>query len=77
MTPAAGDSQKPELDRYGELISRARCAASVSRLSTEELYRIHALLEELLSADTYGGRQLAALEELERTLDSAGGSRRR
>ena len=74
MTPAPGDPQKPELDRYGDVISRARSAASVSHLSTAELYRIHALLEELLSADTYGEGQLAALAELERMLDSAGGS---
>ena len=63
---------EPELDRYGELISRARSAAALQSLPTEALYRIHGLLELILSARALEEPELAALDELERTL--AGGN---
>ena len=60
--------EEPELDRYGDFISLIRTGDSVKNLPTAELYRIHGLLEELLSARGFAERELEVLAELERTL---------
>lgn len=74
MTAAAGKAGKePELDRYGDFISLVRSGDSVQKLPTAELYRIHGLLEELVSAKGFGEAELEVLAELERTL--LGGTR--
>jgi hypothetical protein len=59
--------QEPELDRYEDLIARAR--AGVRGLSTPELVRIRELLERILESgggDADEGRR--ALAELARRL---------
>ncbi len=60
MTPRQRRArEEPELDSYGELISRAR--AGVPTLPTASLYRIHALLERLLEDGPPDEDALAAL----------------
>jgi plasmid stability protein len=68
VTAGRGDpGQEPELDGYGQVISRARSA--VPGLSTEALVRIRAVLEQALAGERPGAE---ALEALAAALDGDG-----
>ena len=68
MTATRRESgQEPELDGYGDVISRAR--ESLPRLTTARLVHIRELLERVLEADDGTAEEArAALAELARTL---------
>ncbi len=65
--PRREAGQEPELDAYGELISRAR--GSLPLLTTARLVRMRELLERALEADDAASEEgRAALAELARML---------
>jgi hypothetical protein len=65
--PRREPGEKPELDAYGELISRAR--ESLPLLTTASLVRMRELLERVLEADDGASEEgRAALAELARML---------